>query len=571
MDPTGHTAASATLPRRGYVDVPFGQVHYRIAGSGPPVVLLHDSPRSSAMHLDLMQALADEFTTIALDTPGYGNSSPLPAEPRPEIPDFARALGDTLDALGLPPCPVYGFHTSSKIALQLAVERPDRVAAVILDGLSLPPGPPDPEFIARYMLPFEPTTDGGYLVAQWTKIRDLHRFFPWFRREAAVRLPLDQPDERALHRYGLDVFLAGPNWSSAYSAAMRYAALPAIPRLATPTVFMARADDVLFPYLDALPQPLPAGCRIERLPADLDAWRGRLRTLFREFAGETSALALPDPFADTGPGTRYGYVERASGQVRVRRYGHGGGRPLLLLHETPGGASTLDALAAALARDRTVYVPDLPGTGESDPLATPDVDGYTDALRDVVDTLGLAQFDLVAEFTATPLAVEFARQLPDRVHRVVLDGVFLLTSAERRELWRRYCPKVAPRADGAHVVALWQRLRDQELSWPWYEGRREAIRRREPVLDAWHLHGQLLDALRQPDHYGDAATAAFDYPVKERLEEVHVPALLLRADGDPRYQWTDKAARRLGSVQVVARPAQAGERAAALRAFLDAG
>ncbi|MCZ8132879.1 MAG: alpha/beta fold hydrolase [Steroidobacteraceae bacterium] len=561
----------STLPRRGYVNLAHGQLHYRVAGSGPPVVLLHDSPRSSAMHVGLMQSLADEFTTIALDTPGYGNSSPLPSEPQPEIADFARVLGEALDALGLPRCPVYGFHTSSKITLQLAVERPDRVASAILEGLSLPPGPPDPAFVARYMLPFEPTADGGYLVAQWTKVRDLHRFFPWFRHETAARLPLDQPDDRALHRYGLDVFLAGPHWSSAYSAAMRYAALPAVARLATPTVFMARADDVLFPYLEALPQPLPAGCRIERLPADVDAWRGRLRTLFREFATDAAAaLALPDPLAGASDEPRYGYVERAAGQVRVRRYGRGPGRPALLLHETPGGASAVAALATALATDRTVYVPDLPGTGESDPLAAPDVDAYVDVLRDVADTLGLAQFDLVAEFTSVPLAIELARQWPDRVAHVVLDGAWLLTAAERRELWRQYCPRLAPRADGAHLVALWQRLRDQELSWPWYDGRRAAIRTREPQFDAWHLHGQLLDAMRQLEHYGDAAIAAFDYPVKERLEEVHVPVLLLRADGDPRYQWTDKVARKLDAARVLPRPADAVARAQACRTFLDA-
>ena len=232
--------------RRGYVDVPFGQVHYRVSGLGPPVVLLHDSPRSSAMHEGLLDALGDEFTAIALDTPGYGASSPLPSEPRPEIVDYAAALGLTLDALGLPPCPVYGFHTSSKIVLQLAADRPDRIGAAILDGLSMPPGPPDEAFIAAYMAPFTLTADGSYLVTQWTKVRDLHRFFPWFRREAASRLPLELPDDRRLHDYAVDLLMAGANYSGAYAAAMRYAALPAVARLRSPTVFLARRADVLY-------------------------------------------------------------------------------------------------------------------------------------------------------------------------------------------------------------------------------------------------------------------------------------------------------------------------------------
>ena len=95
-------AATAALPvRKGFVDVPSGQIHYRAAGYGPPVVLLHDSPRSSVMHAEMLQALAGEFTAIAIDTPGYGHSTPLPSEPVPTIPDFARALAATLEAFGI--------------------------------------------------------------------------------------------------------------------------------------------------------------------------------------------------------------------------------------------------------------------------------------------------------------------------------------------------------------------------------------------------------------------------------------------------------------------------------------
>jgi hypothetical protein len=76
-------------------------VHLRYAGSGPPVVLLHDSPRSSRLHEPLLAALSDRFTVIALDTPGYGNSTPLAGDAPLRIADFADALADTLQALGL--------------------------------------------------------------------------------------------------------------------------------------------------------------------------------------------------------------------------------------------------------------------------------------------------------------------------------------------------------------------------------------------------------------------------------------------------------------------------------------
>ncbi|MEQ9444839.1 MAG: alpha/beta hydrolase, partial [Rhodospirillaceae bacterium] len=67
----------AAAIRKGFVNVGNGQVHYRAAGSGPPVILLHDSPRSSVLHIPLVEHFSDRFTAIAIDTPGYGNSTAL--------------------------------------------------------------------------------------------------------------------------------------------------------------------------------------------------------------------------------------------------------------------------------------------------------------------------------------------------------------------------------------------------------------------------------------------------------------------------------------------------------------
>src|SRR5262245_16099746 len=105
--------------RRGYIGVGSGQLHYRIAGQGPSVLLVPEPPRSSAVYAPLMDKLSDEFTVIALDLPGYGNSSPLTV-PTPGVTHFAAAIAEALRALGIARCPVYGFHGSSKIVLQLA-------------------------------------------------------------------------------------------------------------------------------------------------------------------------------------------------------------------------------------------------------------------------------------------------------------------------------------------------------------------------------------------------------------------------------------------------------------------
>jgi len=567
--------------RRGFVNAAHGQVHYRIAGSGPPVVLLHDAPRSSTAYRDLLRWLGEEFTVVAPDLPGYGNSTPLPASPQsgstappPAIADFARAVDAALEALGIGQCVLYGFHGSSKIALELAAQGSDRLSGVILEGLSLPLSPPEADFIGRYMRPLELSDDGSHLAREWTRVRDQHRFYPWFAKSSRSRIAADIPEEKQLHRAVIDLFSSGRHYSSAYAAAMRHHAIPLIGRIRTRTVIACRADDPLFRYLDALPENRPAHVTVERLPAENEAWREKLRDLFRDLSqrSATRRTELPDPLRIGSASTEVrGYVDLPHGQIMVRRRGNGSRRPVLLLHETPGCSAQLQPLLQALSGDRVAIACDLPGLGDSDPLPNPDVAAYRDALLGMLDVLQLASIDVIAEFTAAPLALELARAAPERVNRLVLDGVFVFSASERRQLWKSYCPPLRPSWDGAHLHALWHRLRDQELNWPWFDGSASAIRKRDPELGAERLQTILVDIMKRPEHYGDACLAAFEYPLKDVIGEVRQPVLLPQVADDIRYQWTRKVARRLANAQLQPRSAVLAERAKAWSAFLDGG
>src|SRR6185503_13663853 len=95
---------------RHFVTVDGRQVHYRRAGSGPAVVLRHESPRSSVALVRHLEALAPRFTAIGIDTPGYGLSEPLDVE-QPSIADYAADFGPTLDALGIDRCAILAVHT----------------------------------------------------------------------------------------------------------------------------------------------------------------------------------------------------------------------------------------------------------------------------------------------------------------------------------------------------------------------------------------------------------------------------------------------------------------------------
>ena len=87
---------------RGFLTLPGRQVHYRRAGSGPPVVLLHQSPKSSEELVPLFLLLAENFTVLAPDTPGYGLSDPIVSPDADiEIDVFADAVAEFFDGMGL--------------------------------------------------------------------------------------------------------------------------------------------------------------------------------------------------------------------------------------------------------------------------------------------------------------------------------------------------------------------------------------------------------------------------------------------------------------------------------------
>ena len=121
------------MPRQ-YINTALGQLHVRIEGAGPALLLLGSAGRSARMFDHLIPLLADRFQLIAPDMFGHGNSDPLPA--RCDIGSIAGCLTEVLDACGLDRAHVYGFHSGNKIGTALAATWPERVDRLILAGQS---------------------------------------------------------------------------------------------------------------------------------------------------------------------------------------------------------------------------------------------------------------------------------------------------------------------------------------------------------------------------------------------------------------------------------------------------
>lgn len=112
-------------------------------GDGPPVVLIHGFTGSVRTWESLIPALAHEFETIAIDLLGHGDSD-APADASRYGPAWVVSdLTSLLDRLGVARAAWLGYSMGGRAALHVAVEHPEVVTALVLEGVS--PGILDPD------------------------------------------------------------------------------------------------------------------------------------------------------------------------------------------------------------------------------------------------------------------------------------------------------------------------------------------------------------------------------------------------------------------------------------------
>ena len=106
------------------------RVIYRIAGSGPPVVLIHGMTNSSKHWRAVAERLATDHTVIAPDLIGHGDS----ATPRGDysLGAHAAVIRDLLAALGIRTATIVGHSLGGGVAMQFFWQFPDRVERLAL-------------------------------------------------------------------------------------------------------------------------------------------------------------------------------------------------------------------------------------------------------------------------------------------------------------------------------------------------------------------------------------------------------------------------------------------------------
>ncbi|MDA0367603.1 MAG: alpha/beta fold hydrolase [Proteobacteria bacterium] len=532
-----------TTIRSHFLTVGTRRVHYRRAGSGPPVVMLHASPSWARAIDPFTRVFAERFTAIALDSPGYGHSDLLDMV-QPEIPDFAEALKDTLDALGIDKCAIWGSHTGASIAMEFTVRYPERVSVFVIDGYPAYEDAYRADMTKYYLPPYEPKWDASHLLNTWHKFREQFIFSPTFRwhrenRSSTAAPPLaDLMQDMVLPR-----FITGEAYNIGYSAVFRYAGLVPIGKLAVPTCFGARTGDSLIKGFPLIETRKAEGSWTEELPRDIRQAALRYREILEMHPAPGDAPPAPVPVSVAGKLNR-SYVDLDFGQMAVSAAGPEDGIPLVLLPQLPGDV-TLDAgFMLELAKlGRRVIALDMPGNGDSDDwAAAPSIAGYAAVLLQALDKLGLAKVDLLGHQGGASVATEFVLNHRNRVRNLLLFAPLSMPDEVRLALAPHYAPPIEPKGDGSHLISLWFALRNEQLFWPWYNESIEAIRRIEPEIDPKLLSRKITGILKHYRNYHKVWQAVFDYPVRDRLQMIQVRTLVASIEDDPFHRFAPEAA-----------------------------
>lgn len=414
---------------RHFVDVGMRRVHYRVCGSGPPLLMVHQSPRSSAEYEPLMQEWGAHFTCVALDTPGFGQSDPLPATP--EIGDFADALVAFLDALEIGQCSAYGSHSGGMILAAALRRYPQRFSALAVGGYAVWTPQDLARFGDRYLPPFQPLPYGEHLTWLWNRILEQGWVFPWFDTRDEARLSDPHDDPARVHAIVMEMLDAGDGYRAAYGAVLRAPRDVPPPGTQTPPVLItAHAGDPFQAHID----------RIGAMPAN---WRARKVASASQHLAESLAFLMTHPAPPMGAlpmiedeGFAHIACDGFDGLVHWAGL-HTASR--LQLH-APGGEAKLGAALAI----------DLPGHGLSDDWCG-DAPSRIDAWRSFVNAcrthFGIRQVEGIG-WSAALASREAPRPSIETAQRLI--------------------PNLTPDRFGGHLARAWSTARAQRFFEPWY-------------------------------------------------------------------------------------------------------
>ncbi len=215
----------STVERR-FVSTRFGRIHMAMAGTGFPVLLLHQTPRSWDEYRDVLPLLGRDFCAIAMDTPGFGDSDRPTGEPSIEL--WGQAALALLDALEQPCAAIVGHHTGAVIAVEMAASAPERVSALVLSACPFVDAARRAKHEgARVIDDVETRIDGTHLAELWARRQP---FYP-------------VGDTDLLQRFVIDALRAGEMAAEGHRVVNRYRMEDRLGHIRCPTLVIAPTGD----------------------------------------------------------------------------------------------------------------------------------------------------------------------------------------------------------------------------------------------------------------------------------------------------------------------------------------
>ena len=520
---------------RHFATVGQRQVHYRRAGSGPPVLLLHQSPTSSAELVPLMCYLAPGYTVLAPDMPGYGASDPLSEAPL-SLAGLADNVTAFMDELGLTVAAIYGFHTGASIACSMARHHPGRVSVAICEGLLCLGHAERDELLRRYIEPFVPRWDGGHLSWLWSRLKDQSLFFPWYERSARARLDLDGAMPASLAARALDWLRCGERYGDAYAAAMRYDPLADLTGITAPLYIIGRRADPLSARLQQLPG-LAASIGVQLFDSIEAGFDCVLEILKQHPSRQVCPPGVPARPIEGRVSQDYVNVDGL--QLRLLRAGQPQSHCLLIQHGAQRSLRSCADLVAQLGQRHFVLALETPGHGESDAPGEPaqmSIEPLAQLVGAALAKLGIEARELIGIGAGAPLQVELACRLGQGVRSITLIEPVDLGEQEalRQALFDSY---VAPQLDscGGYLLRAWHEVRDHLLFFPWFERRRECAVLDSPMLEAELIHARTVELLLARESGVAFRRAELRYPLRARMATVAVAPRIAAARWEPRF------------------------------------
>ena len=230
------------------------------------------------------------------------------------------------------------------------------------------------------------------------------------------------------------------------------------------------------------------------------------------------------------------FIDVPAGQVHLRcsREPTGDEPPLLMLHASPASSNALVPLIVGLGEGRQCYAPDTLGFGDSSPplQETPEAADYAAVDIDLLDALGLSTVDVYGSHTGAHIAVELAIAAPERVRRIILDGIALFEPAEKARVLEHYAPAIKPDVIGSQLNWAWHFVRDQAVYFPYFDRDAEHLRG-VGMVSPEALHFVTVDVLKALTTYHLGYRAAFRHADRERLPRVGHRTLVTADASDP--------------------------------------